>query len=232
MQSPPQQLTLGITPGSDFGFRHFHVSGNEDAVAVIRQAATGTQFVYLWGERGSGKTHLSHAACRLAAEAGRRVALLPLAEAARWRAEVLEGRETFDLVAIDDIDAVAGQADWERALFALYNGLRDSGRSLLVTAARPPAGLELELADLRSRLGAMLVYQLHSLDDDGRLRALALKAQARGMDLSDEVGRYLLARVSRDMHDLAALLDRLDRASLAHQRKLTVPFVREQLQSS
>ncbi|HEX7030567.1 MAG TPA: DnaA regulatory inactivator Hda [Gammaproteobacteria bacterium] len=229
MNAAPQQLTLGISLGSDLDFRLFVPGANEAVVQALRDIAHTPQFIWLWSDASAGRTHLLHAACRDAADNGRRTGLLPLGEATRWRPGVLEGWDALDVVALDDIDAVAGKRDWEQALFSLYNGLRDAGRSLLVTARRPPAGLAFALADLKSRCGAMLVYQLHGLDDEGRLDALTRKAKARGMELPEETGRYLLARVSRDMRDLAALLDRLDRASLTHQRRLTVPFVRDQL---
>lgn len=222
-------MTLGISLGSGLDFSNFVSLENDDVVQAVRFAASGTQFVFVWGDPGSGRTHLLHAACREAAEAGRRAALLPLQEIARWQPDVLEGWDAFDLVVIDDVQRVAGNAEWERALFTLYNGLRDAGASLVVTAPRPPAGLGIDLPDLESRFGAMLVYQLHSLDDEGKLEALTRKARARGLDLAEDTGRYLLARVSRDMHFLADLLDRLDKASLAHQRRLTIPFVRDLL---
>lgn len=230
MSQTPQQLTLGFSLGSDLDFSNFVADGNEAALQVVRHATSESQFAFLWGETGSGRTHLLHAACREAADAGRRVALLPLQEAAGWRADAVEGWDALDLVAIDDVQAASGNHAWEAALFTLYNGLRDAGASLLVAANRPPANLSIELPDLKSRFGAMLVYQLHALDDEGKLQALVRKAGSRGLDLPEETGRYLLARVSRDMHYLARLLDWLDAASLAHQRRLTIPFVRELLE--
>lgn len=229
MKNQPQQLTLGMSLGSDLDFRSFVPGRNEAAVQSVRDAARVPQFIYLWSEAAAGRTHLLHAACREAAVNGRRTGLLPLVDASQWQPGLLEGWESLDVVALDDIDAIAGQRGWENAIFTLYNELRDAGRSLLVTANHPPAASRIELADLKSRLGAMLVYQLHGLNDEGRLDALTRKAKARGMELPEETGHYLLTRVSRDMRDLAALLDRLDHASLIHQRRLTVPFVRDQL---
>lgn len=229
MNPVPQQLTLGMSLGSDLDFERFVPGGNADALRAVRHAATAPSFVYLWSETATGKTHLLHAACREAAEAGRRVGLLSLAEAMPWPPAMLDGWETMDLVALDDIDAIAGKAEWEQAVFALYNALRDAGRSLLVAAKRSPAGSQVQLADLKSRLAAMLVFQLRAPDDDARLRALSSKAKARGIELPEDVARYLLVRVSRDMHDLARLVAQLDQASLAHKRRLTIPFVRELL---
>lgn len=229
MINAPQQLTLGISLGSDLDFANFVVGENADVAASVRAVTHASQFAFLWGESGSGRTHLLHAACREAAANDQRIALLPFQEAARWQSEAIEGWDALDLVAIDDVHLIAGRADWEHALFALYNGLRDAGASLLITANAPPAALDIVLPDLKSRLGAMLVYQLHSLDDEAKLEALIRKARARGLELPEETGRYLLARVSRDMHFLKDLLNRLDAASLAHQRRLTIPFVRDLL---
>lgn len=213
--------------GSDLDFRNFVTGENPDVLHAVQLAATRPQFAFVWGEAGTGRTHLLHATCRLAAEEGRRVALLPFAEMAAQSPALIEGWDTLDLVAVDDVDRIAGNAEWERALFNLYNGLRDAGSAMLVTAARAPAAMSFGLPDLKSRLAAMLVYQLHPLDDDGKLLALQRKSGARGLDLPEETGRYLLSRVSRDMRHLVSLLDRLDEASLAHQRRLTIPFVRE-----
>ena len=137
--------------------------------------------------------------------------------------------ENYDLVCLDDVDALAGERRWEEALFHLYNRIRERGACLVVSCASAPARLQLSLPDLGSRLSWGLVYQLRALDDDQRLLALQLRARQRGCDMPDETGRYLLRRLPRDMPALFDLLDRLDDASLVAQRKLTVPFVKSVL---
>jgi len=185
--------------------------------------------VYLWGATGTGRTHLLQAACQGAAAAGATAVYLPLAQHAEFSPELLEGLETTRLVCLDDVDAIAGLDAWEQALFHLYNRLRDSERRLLAAADRAPGALPLNLADLRSRLGWGPVFQLRALSDTDKLAALKLRALHRGLELSDEVGQYLLKRCPRDLHSLFSLLDSLDRAALAAQRRLTIPFVREHL---
>jgi len=107
-------------------------------------------------------------------------------------------------------------------LFALYERLRAQG-GMLVLAARPgPAAIGLRLADLATRLSAGLVYQLQPLSDVEKIAALRLRAQRRGLDMTEEVANYLLTRFPRDMHSLFALLDKLDTATLAAQRRLTI----------
>ena len=154
---------------------------------------------------------------------------LPLAEVVEYGPALLDNLEQCELVCLDDLDAVAGRSDWEEALFHLFNRLRDSGRRLLLAASSSPRELPVQLADLQSRLTLALVFQLQSLSDEDKLRALQLRASRRGLHLSDEVGRFILTRGERSMSALFDLLERLDQASLQAQRKLTIPFLKETL---
>lgn len=225
-----QQLPLGMTLGSDLTFATLVTRPNSEALAAVRAALQSHgQLVYVWGAEGSGRSHLLQALVRDASEHDRRATLLPLRERAAWQAEMLEGLDDLDVVALDDIDAIAHDVDWERAVFNLFNAVRDAGGNLIVSANQPPGGMDMLLPDLRSRLGSMLVYHWKTLDDDGRMLALQAKADARGMELPTEAAQWLLVRKSRDMHFLADLIDRLDHASLAAQRRLTIPFIRDVL---
>ena len=144
---------------------------------------------------------------------------------------MLDGLEANDLVALDGIEAVApSRADGE-ALFHLHNRLIDSGRTLLYASRLPAADAAWALPDLRSRLAQGLRVSLAALDDAGRRDALRRRAARRGLEFDDAVLDWLFRRVDRDLKSLTALLDRLDRAAMAAQRKLTVPFVRHVLES-
>ena len=122
-----------------------------------------------------------------------------------------------------------GQPEWEEALFHAFNRLRDAGKQLLIAADAPPRKLPIKLPDLQSRLSLALIFQLHELSDDEKLRALQLRASRRGLRLSDDVGRFILARSVRSMTVLFDTLEQLDTASLQAQRKLTIPFLKEAL---
>ena len=154
---------------------------------------------------------------------------LPLQELLTLAPELLEGLEQQALIAIDDVQAIAGMPQWEEALFHLYNRVRDCGHRLVVSATVAPAGLTLTLPDLTSRLGWGPVFQLAALSDTDKRAALQMRARRRGLELGNEVPEYLLRRCPRDMDSLFSLLNQLDRASLVAQRRLTIPFVRELL---
>ncbi len=182
--------------------------------------------VYLWGRPGAGKSHLLQAACQRLYESHRQAVYLPLSQLREWSASMLEGLECLDLVCLDELDCLAGEREWEIALFHLYNRMKDGARPLLMAGTASPHVLPLRLADLKSRLSWGPVFHLQCLDDEAKLAAVQRRARARGFELPTEVAHFLLKRYPRDMAALCRLLDTLDRASLVAQRKLTIPFVR------
>lgn len=133
----------------------------------------------------------------------------------------------MDLVCLDDVHRIAGNASWESALFMLFNQLREQDRVLIAAADQPPARIPIHLADLATRLGWGLVLRLQALADADKLAALGLYARSLGLTLPLPVGRFLLAHHARDLPALRHLLDQLDHASLAAKRKLTIPFIKE-----
>jgi len=141
-------------------------------------------------------------------------------------AAVLEGLEQFDLVAVDDIDYLAGRPDWEAALFHLYNRVRDAGKSVLFSASAPPGHCGFTLPDLASRLAAGPVWRVRPLAEDGLMALVRQLGRASGLEVGDDVARYLISRGTRSAAAVVGLMERLDRHAMARQRRLTIPFVR------
>lgn len=196
-----RQLPLEISAPSAPGFDNFIPGSNAEALERVRELASGRLLeavVYLWGEAGSGRSHLLAAAA--------------LANPA--------------LVVADDVEAL--DADAQQALFNAINAARDGQAPVLVAGGAPPAQLALR-EDLRTRLAWGLVYHLKPLSDVDKALHLRTEAERRGLRLADEVVSYLLSRLPRDLRSLNRVLDRLDRHSLARQRALTLPLVREAL---
>lgn len=230
----PIQLPLGVRLRDDATFANYYPGANAAALGYVERlceadAGWTESLIYLWGSEGVGRSHLLQAACLRFEQRGEAVVYLPLAEVADYGPELLDNLEQCELVCLDELEAVAGRPEWEEALFHLFNRLRDSGRRLLIAAAAAPRELPIGLADLQSRLTLALVFQLHALSDEDKLRALQLRASRRGLHLTDEVGRFILNRGERSMSALFELLERLDQASLQAQRKLTIPFLKEVL---
>lgn len=230
----PVQLPLGIKLRDEATFASYYPGPNATVLAATRvfaslQLAVPECCLFLWGTEGTGRTHLLQAACHALADEGGLAMYLPLDELADEGPLLLEGMESVDLLCLDKLEAVVGRPDWEEALFHLYNRLREQGGRLLVAAAAAPRALGLKLPDLESRLGWGLVFQLQPLDDEGKQEVLKLRAAQRGLQLGDDVARYILSRGARGMGELFAALETLDQASLRDQHRLTIPFVKREM---
>jgi DnaA-homolog protein len=196
-----RQLPLPISAAAQPSLDTYVAGANAEALERVRALARGAlkeAIVYLWGEPGSGRTHLLCAAARA----------------------------NPALVTADEVQALEPAA--QQALFNAINAAREGGPAVLAAGNAPPARLALR-EDLRTRLGWGLVYQLKPLSDADKMLYLQAEAARRGLGLADEVARYLLNHLPRDLGSLHAVLERLDRHALARQRALTLPLVREAL---
>jgi len=227
-----RQIPLGVRLPDRAVFAGFLPAHNAEALEHVRRLAAGDSSGLTWlcGPAGCGKTHLLQAACAAASER-MRAAYVPLAAVAALGVGVLEGLQ-LECLCLDDIDCVVGRAEWERAIFGVLRELEDRGGRLLLSAQSPPALLNWTLADLGSRCAAGAVFQLRALDEDQQRAALQLRARLRGLELPEETWQWLRRRFPRDMRTLYLLLDTLDEAALAAQRRLTVPFIREVLRTT
>jgi DnaA family protein len=222
------QLPLGIKFSDHVAFDNFFIGDNAQAVMylcnILQEA--GECSAYLYGPRGVGLSHLLQACCYAATEQGKVAAYLPLAKPG-LSYRMLEGVEQLALVCIDDIDTVAGQDDWEEALFHCYNRLQASQVGLVIATHVPPKQIAWNLPDLQSRLAALPWFPITPLSDPQKIFVLQQRAKQRGLDIPAEVSEYLLNHYPRDTRELLQALDKLDQASLIAQRRLTIPFVKK-----
>lgn len=225
-----QQLPLGVRLPDRAVFASFLPARNREALEHAQRVAGGEAAGASWfcGPASAGKTHLLQAICAQAGQS-RRAGYFPLAELERLGVGVLEGLPQLQCVCLDDLEAVAGRLEWEKTIFGLLRELEDCGGSLVMAARPPPALLGWALPDLGSRCAAAAVLKLRALDEAEQQQALQLRARLRGFELPEETLRWLQRRFPRDMRRLYGLLDTLDDAALAAQRRLTVPFIREVL---
>ena len=228
-----RQIPLGLRLPDRAVFSSFLPARNGEAFEHLRRVGAGEYAGLTWlcGAHGAGKTHLLQAACA-AASAHERAGYVPLTELAALGVSVLDGLRQLSCLCIDDVDRVAGRAEWEHALFGLVRETAEGGGRLLLSAQLPPALLPWSLADLGSRCAAGAVFQLRALDEAEQLAALQLRARVRGFELPADTLQWLQPRFPRDMRVLYELLDTLDEAALAAQRRLTIPFIREVLGSA
>ncbi|HVT62730.1 MAG TPA: DnaA regulatory inactivator Hda [Legionellaceae bacterium] len=222
-----QQLALAIQLNDEISFADFCWNGNElIQQQILPILSSSERFFYIWGASGAGKSHLLQAYCQEWHPNQYSVMYLPLKVLHSWGPAILEGAEKHHVIAMDDIDCIAGQKDWEEAVFHLYNRIQDRQHILMLTSQLSPLASAIQLPDLRSRLTATLVLHLHELTDEYKIKTLQTHAQKRGLELPLSVAQYIINHCTRNMHDLQTILNHLDHASLVAQHKLTIPFVK------
>ncbi|MFQ3245182.1 MAG: DnaA family protein [Arenicella sp.] len=230
MNKQAGQLALPLTSNDKATFENYWLGHNTELVAIIESSVTAgdPKVLYYYGPSGVGKSHLLFAAMRLAKSDVINTSYLSLSDA-YVSTDMLAVIDVEHVICVDDIDAWAGEVDKERALFTLFEQIKHAGGQLIISATQPPDSAGFVIKDLVSRLSSGLIYPLLELDDEQRFEALKMRAKVRGLSISDDAVRYLQSRTSRDTGELFEVLERIDRASLVEQRRVTIPFLQDLL---
>ncbi len=232
-----QQLNLPLSLADDTLFDNFLTSPQSTRAQVLAALKSPFQVndapsplgnILLWGAAGSGLTHLLQATCHEAVTQGQSIQYLPLEAMAAYPArDVLEGLATCQLLCLDNLQAVVGLPEWEEALFHLFNAVMANGGRLLMTANAPPRTLNLQLADLESRLAASTVFQLALYSEEEKTAIVKFRAARLGLALSEEALGFLMNRAPRDLHSLLDHLHQLDGFALQYQSRVTIPLMKK-----
>ena len=223
------QVPLEFEFQSNQTFESFFPGNNVEIILQLQELANQgpEQQVYIWGEPGSGKSHLLQACCQLAKTLGYDPLYLALSKHDLPKPAMLDGLEELDLVCLDDVQHVAENPEWQQALFNFYNRQRQNNHHLVLAADCPPKYLPLDLPDLKTRMSWGLTLKIQPLRDDQLIEALTYKAHYLGFDIPATVGRFLLNHYVQDLPKLWLLLEKMDRATLAAKRKLSIPFLKQ-----
>jgi DnaA family protein len=229
-----QQQPLQFTYNTDTNFASFHAGCNQELVQQLQLGASGNgeQQIFIWGQLGQGKSHLLQACCHVAHNHQQSHFYLALAQTQTTNPDILSGLENTRLVCIDDIQTIAGNTEWEQAFFRFYNLHREQGNHLIIASSEAPAKLNIALPDLKTRLTWGLCLKINVMNDEQRIAALAMKAKTMGLEITPRTGQFLLSRCTRDLPSLWTLLEKIDYATLAAQRKPTIPLIKEILKQN
>lgn len=222
------QIPLQLEPPRPDRFEDFVPGPNSNALQAVRHLLDEPGgFVFLSGAEGSGKSHLLNALCHAAREQGKGAFYIALKHLPEEAAAGLEGLQVLDLVCVDDIDRVAGNPVWEKALFRCFNEVRAEQGRLLVASRQPLSALQFGLPDLASRLAWGVRQNLNYPDDDGKRQVLEQRARSLHIELPPDVLSYLLKYSKRDMASLLGMVEEIKDAAFAGKRKITVPLARK-----
>lgn len=227
------QYSLDVALRPFATFETYFQSGKTPMLSVLQdleRSCDDARQYFLWGREGTGKTHLLQAICNQVTLSKQKAIYLPLYEFLSSGPACLKEIIGVDVLCIDDVDQVLGDSGWDQALFNLINEQRVANKSIVFTATKNPHDITVSIPDLSSRLLWGPVFKLKVLSDEERQGAMQLHAKARGFSLSKEVSSFLLKRYSRELTSLIEIIDLLDQQSLAHQRKITLPFVKQVLE--
>ena len=229
---PVGQLPLAVQLDDFAVFESFFPARNQEIYQLLSELdGSSDRFdgFWLWGETASGKSHLLQA---VSDNMINNCVYIPMKELISHNPEIIQDLSSRNIVCIDDIDLCAGKKEWELAIFDLFNQLLDRKLSLVTSSSSKLTNSGFIINDLQSRLSILPSYKIQHLNDEEAKNALRLRAKFRGIEINDDVLGYLLRRVNRDMTSLYEILDRLDNASLAAKRKLSIPFVKEIINQS
>ncbi len=232
MVAVAEQLPLPLTLHPEWTFESFQEGPNSEAIAHLKAAARGTfpdPFIVLVGLKGHGKSHLLNAVSEDAHRHHQGSLVLPLKDLTHNGPQLLEDLDHLDCLCLDDVDDVLGHPAWDLALMMMYQQRMNLGKPLLISLSCPVGDIKACLPDLSSRIAGGLILNLKPLSDEDLLSVLIHRSQSLGMELTPSVGRYLMTHTPRSLSSLMPLLERLDQASLAAQRRLTIPFIKTQL---
>lgn len=228
--NPQQALNLQLTQANTF--ETYYSGSDPTLISVLKNVAAGVleePQILLWGAASTGKTHVLQAMCRVASDAHKRAMYIPMKELSSQDPASIGELQDLDLVCIDDVQVIAKNTDWEKALFNFINHHRSDQTTIVISSLTAPTESLFELPDLNSRAVWGPVYKLTPLAEEQLDDALSFHANVRGLELSDEVKNYLLTRYQRDVSTMVGIIDVLDKASLQEQRKVTIPFLKKTL---
>jgi DnaA family protein len=227
-----RQIALPLSLDRQYSFENF-ISDRADLIIASLKAliqGDGEAQIGLWGTTASGKTHLLNASADYARQKSVVLQIYDAKQLLQCDANEFEGFSHCDVLAIDNLDAIAGNAEWEACFYQVINRCRDGDYRFVFAMAHRPEDVETTLDDFRSRLQWGLMLQLPSSDDIEIRQILRKRAQLIGIELAEDVISYLMTHHARNLATQMAILQRLDGASLSQQRKITIPLIKQALQ--
>ncbi len=188
------------------------------AQAIIQRPGISYNPLFIYGDTGRGKTHLTQAIGNqfkkqypnrkvyyLTSE--RFVADCIDAISSGGASRFKEKYRQYDLLIMDDVQFLSKKERSEEELFHLFNHFHDNNKPIIFSSDRPPAAIP-DIADrLRSRLSSGMTVDISEPDSESRMAIVRKKVAAHGITLSPEVIEYVATSVSGSIRDLEGVIN-------------------------
>ncbi len=227
----PEQYPLHFEFRANQTFDDFFAGANQPILEDLKQCVLGygEQQIFVWARSGQGKSHLLQSCCHYAQEHEYSSFYFDLSRHSLHKSAIFLGLDDYEVVCVDNVDSIIGQVKWEQALAAFMQRHYERGHRLILSATNLPNHMTIKTSNVKANLSWGLMVQLKTLVDTYSIDALIFKADAMGLEISPQVGRFLMIQHQTELDGLWYLLERLDRASLSAKRKLTIPFLKQLL---
>ena len=213
-------------PEKEYSFETFVVgSGNSlahaAAWAVANNPAKSYNPLFLHGGSGLGKTHLIYAICgrirqthpeyRLLYVKGEEFANeLILAIRNGTTAEFKEKYRQADLLAVDDIQFIAGKESTQEEFFHTFNTLHNAGKQIVIASDRPAKEIKSLEERLRTRFEWGLTADVQPPDFETRVAIVKRKAELLHLDLPEDVAEFIANHLKNNIRQLEGAVKKLN----------------------
>jgi chromosomal replication initiator protein len=194
--------------------------------------------LFIYGDTGTGKTHLLHAIGHAVKAKGFKI-LLASAEQftnqfiiAIKNNKINDFHDKFrssDVLLVDDVQFLGGKVQTQECLLHIFNDLYDNNCQIAVTSDRPPKAISSVTRKLRSRFEWGLVADIASPDSETRLAILRFKAKELNASISPEVLRFLATQFQHNVRELQGALNRVITYAKLSSAKIDMRLVTQAL---
>jgi len=226
--SNPKQLTFPWNKSNKSKFDNFYF---ESSNIEVKDALLGSEDIFLYGLKKTGKTYLLQSLCNYYFNKGRTSLFIPLKEVKDLGSQITESLENLDLICIDDVDLIAGDNLWEKAIFNLINDCLLTDCRLVFCSSFNPSNINLELKDLMSRIKKINHIEIFPVQSNNLTNAIKFIANSRSINLGEREINYLITYSERSIANLVNIIKKLDDLSMELKRKINVPLIKEVIQA-
>ena len=224
----PEQLTFPWSKPSKATFDHFYL--DEDNLS-IKDILFKEDDLFLYGIAGTGKTFLLQSLCNHYSDNKKTSLYIPMNEVMNYGSDFLDSLEELDLICIDDLDSIAGNDNWEIAIFNLINNCLITQCRLVFCSQLNPSSINFNLKDLFSRIKKMDHIELLPVNERNLKEAIKFITNIKLLEFGDNEINYLITHTKRNISNLAKIINELDELSLQLKRKITIPLIKQFIQN-